>query len=280
MSIDSISEMIALLANKTLAHNYRWAENSIIDQERKTLCDDKAIGNSIALISLFFDACIQHLSGYLLNLKNIFPVAAYSCFRSYLETAALCAWLSDPKIKAAERLARQLTLRIHEQKYFVKPFMKEADYEMLKKQNIEKITALSEEGREFGLEPKLDKKINIIGVNGAMPKISDLIDDYFELKHYYSFLSNIVHGHHTEMITAGGSVGKMVNNDSMELVPISREVKSDLVENLEVCIKNSFGIVLDSIWELFGWLPNELNFAELEMNHSSASQRGSNSSKR
>ncbi|HBH11592.1 MAG TPA: hypothetical protein DDX29_00485, partial [Clostridiales bacterium] len=111
---------------------------------------------------------------------------------------------------------------------------------------------------------KLDKNKNIIGVNKAMPKISDLIENCFGLKHYYSFLSNIVHGHHTEMITSGGSIGKKINIDSMELVPISREVKSELVENLEVCIKNSFRIVLDSIWELFGWMPNEFTFTELE----------------
>jgi len=164
MSKDSISDMIVLFANKTLAHNYRCAENSIIDQERKTLCDDKAISNTIALISLLFDACIQHLSGYLLNLENIFPLAAYSCFRSYLETAALCAWLSEPRINATQRLARQLTLRIHEQKYFIKPFVKEADYESLNKQKIEKITALGMEGKEFGLEIKLDKNKNIIGI--------------------------------------------------------------------------------------------------------------------
>ena len=264
MSIDSISDMIALFVNKTLAHNYRCAENSILDQERKTLCDDKAISNTIALISLLFDACSQHLSGYLLNIDNIFPLAAYSCFRSYLETAALCAWLSDPKITATERLARQLTLRIHEQKYFIKPFVKEADYETLKKLKIENITELGIEGKKFGLEPKLDKNRNIIGVNEVMPKISDLIDDYFGLKHYYAFLSNIVHGHHTEMITSGGSLRKKIKIDSMELVPISREVNNELVENLEICIKNSFGTVLDSIWELFGWLPNEIDFEKLE----------------
>jgi len=264
MSIDSISDVIVLLANKTLAHNYQCTENSILDQERKTLCNDKIMGNTIALISLLFDACIQNLSGYFLNLDNKFPLAAYSCFRSYLETAALCAWLSDPKINATERLARQLTLRIHEQKYFIKPFEKEEDYESLKKQKTEKINNLCMEGKNYGLEPKVDKNNNIIGVNNAMPKISDLIENNFGLKHYYSFLSNIVHGHHSEMITSGGSVGKKVNIDRIELVVISREPNHVLVDNLEVYIKNSFVILLDRMWELFGWMPTEINFTELE----------------
>ena len=138
MTIDSVSDIVVLFANKTLAHNNQYAENSLLDQERRSLCNDKAIGNTIALISLLFDACIQHLSGYFLNLDNVYPLAAYSCFRSYLETAALCAWLSDPKINATERLARQLTLRIHEQKYYIKPFVNEADYESLKNQNRER----------------------------------------------------------------------------------------------------------------------------------------------
>ncbi|HAW09296.1 MAG TPA: hypothetical protein DCW42_09090 [Bacteroidetes bacterium] len=127
------------------------------------------------------------------------------------------------------------------------------------KQMIEKITDLGREGKEFGLELIVNKNQNIIGINEAMPKISELIENYFGLKHYYSFLSNIVHGHHTEMITSGGSIGKKVNIDNMELVPITREVNNELVENLDICITNSFGFVLDSIWELFGWLPTELN---------------------
>ena len=263
MTIDSASDVVVLLANKTLAHNYRCTENSILAEERKTFANEEQLNNTITLISILFDACIQHLSGYFINLDNIYPLAAYSCFRSYLETSALCAWLSDPKINAKERLARQLTYQIHGQKYFIKPFEKEADSELLKKQKVEKIKDLVKEGNNFGLKEVLDKNGFIIGILEPMPNISNLIESCFDLKPMYSFLSNVVHGHHTEMITSGGRIGKKVVVDGMERVPISREVKQELVENLEVCLKNSYGLVLDSIWELFGWEATELNFVEL-----------------
>lgn len=253
MTIESVSDWVVLLAKKTTEHNYQFTNESKLEKERKTINCDSHVNNTIAIISILFDACSQQLSGYFINLDKIFPLAAFSCFRSYLETASLCAWLSDPSIDALERLARQLTYRTHEQIFILKTLEKELDYETLRKQKIDRLNDFAKEAMEYGILPVHDKKNNIIGIGKVIPNISELINKYFDLKPIYSYLSNIIHGHQAEMTTAGGKIGEKVIIDGMERVSISREPNPELIKRLEICLKISFPIVIENMWKLFGW---------------------------
>lgn len=253
MTNESISDWVFNLINKTVEKNYQFTEESIFAREREAINCDSRINNTIALISLLFDACRQQLLGYLINLDNNFPLAAFSCYRTYLETAALCAWLSDPSIDARERLARQLTYRANEQIYLIKPFEKDADFEALRKTMVDRLNDFAKEAREYGISPVVDGKNNIKGIGKLIPTISTLIDEYFELKSLYSFLSNIIHGHQSEMTTAGGKVGEKVVIDGMVRVKINRKTNPEFIIQLEICLLESLQIVLNNMWVLFGW---------------------------
>lgn len=266
MTNESVSDWVFNLINKTVEKNYQFTEESIFAREREAINCDSRINNTIALISLLFDACREQLSGYFINLDNNLPLAAFSCYRTYLETAALCAWLSDPSIDAIERHARQLTYRANEQIYLIQPFKKEADFEALRKTMVDRLQDFAKEAMEYRISPVLDTKNNIIGIGKVIPNFSALINKYFDLKPIYSYLSNIIHGHQAEMTTAGGKVGEEVIIDGMVRVKINTEPNPEFIKQLEISLRISFLIVCTNIWVLFGWEELIIEYSTYIMN--------------
>ncbi|QRN82853.1 hypothetical protein JR338_10585 [Chloroflexota bacterium] len=240
---DELVSEITRINNHTIGFNYKFTEQSVLAKEITILNNVNQVNNSIALISILYDATIQYFSGYALNIMNGFPLSAFSCIRSFLETAAICSWLSDPNIMALERLARQITYRINVSKYYVKPFRSEVDYESL----LEDSKTYSEGlFNELQVASFKNDKYN-------MPQISTLIDDQLAQKPIYSYLSNIVHGHHSEIITSAGEVKSSINIQDMKRIPIERKVNPQFVNQIEICIKDSYIILIEKMWNLFGW---------------------------
>ena len=144
--------------------------------------------------------------------KNRPVFAPAVCVRAVLETSALAAWITEPKIPLEERVKRSFAIRF------------KAMYEHRKFLDSQKNTSASishlqtridhaiTQAGQFGILITHDRKTGkLSGSGAALPNATELIAEVFRDRTSYRFLSGIAHGHPWAM-----AVGiEIVDNDGV-----------------------------------------------------------------
>lgn len=164
--------------------------------ERATFPRPESLYTVAAVGTMLVESVGEHVSALVkLMTEPVEPIACWTCVRSMLESAAIAAWLFDPRIDAERRVGRAYGYRyegLEEQAKFGRA-VNLPPAEVAKAEGL--LDRLERDAAALGYSVVTDRNGRRIGVAERMPSATDIIKLMLDEEGAYRLLSATAHGH-------------------------------------------------------------------------------------
>lgn len=149
-----------------------------------------------AIASLLIESVGEHVTAFVKTITEpVEPIACWTSVRSMLESAAIAAWLLDPRIDAQTRVGRAFAHRYEGLEQQVK-FGKAISLSPAELQKLENhIDDVERVALGLGFAPLKDQKGKRIGIAEQMPAATEIIKLVLDEERAFRLLSAMAHGH-------------------------------------------------------------------------------------
>ncbi|HEU0015283.1 MAG TPA: hypothetical protein VFQ45_16465 [Longimicrobium sp.] len=230
--------------------------HSQADNETRTFSRPESVQTVCSQANLFIEVAADQLTAFTKTITEPFEtIAPWTCIRALLESAALAAWLLDPRPSVHERVGRSLALRyegLDQQLKFVR-IAAPSDAPAI----LTRIDEVERDAIGMGFQVVTDRHGKRNGIGQRMPSATVVIRDTLDEEKMYRMLSAVAHGHfwaiHQLGFRRNTSRDKTLSSSGVHLSALEKEVNLPGMAYLTLLSAKAFGRAVWNQCQYYGW---------------------------